>query len=156
MRSDVQIADFIYEAIKANAELVTVVTKDGDRETVRVNGDNGGIVSKLGRPEDSGREDMVISVLANEGCGQVQRAYVNVDVYVPDIRTDEGRYVKDATRLDELCRKCEFLFSLYGADWHVVARDCNQTVMDAGAEFADGHTEHIINNRLYIETNNES
>lgn len=62
MKSDIEIAKFVYHKIKGTELECNVSGKLSDR----------------GRPNKSDKEDIVISVLANEGCGQIQRAYVNI------------------------------------------------------------------------------
>lgn len=114
-----------------------------------------GTLSKRGRPNGSRSEDIVISILANEGCGEIQRAYVNVNIYVSDKRNSKTKaWEPDDVRLDELSMLCEFLFSLIGDNWHTVASECSQTSKPTGATFEDGHTEHFINNKLFIEIYN--
>lgn len=66
MKSDIDIAKFVYHKIKGSSLESDITGKLSDR----------------GRPNKSDREDIVISVLANEGCGQIQRAYVNVNVFM--------------------------------------------------------------------------
>lgn len=143
MKSDVDIAKLIYHAIQGSGLEKAVKT-------------DGGKLCDRGRPQGSDREDIVISVLANEGCGQIQRAFVNVNVYVRDQYHGEDKaYERHTERIGTLCKECEFLFSLHGEGWHTVSKDCEQRVYPAGVEFRDGHTEHFINNKLYIEINNE-
>ena len=69
MKSDIEIAKFVYHNI-TGTELERNVS---------------GKLSDRGRPNKSDKEDIVISVLANEGCGQIQRAYVKVKIYFKDI-----------------------------------------------------------------------
>lgn len=64
MKSDIEIQKFVYHKIKGTDLERNVTGKLSDR----------------GRPNKSDKEDIVISILANEGCGQIQRAYVNVNV----------------------------------------------------------------------------
>ena len=39
--------------------------------------------------------------------------------------------------------------------YHTVPSKCSQKTNSTGIPFEDGHTEHFINNKLYIEINNE-
>lgn len=75
MKSDIEIAKFVYHKIKGTELERNVSGKLSDR----------------GRPNKSDKEDIVISVLANEGCGQIQRAYVNVNIYVKDLWNSETK-----------------------------------------------------------------
>lgn len=98
MKSDIDIAKFVYHKIKGTDLERNVTGKLSDR----------------GRPNKSDREDIVISVLANEGCGQIQRAYVNVNVYIRDQWNARTKaWEKNTQRVGELCELCKFLF-LYG------------------------------------------
>lgn len=140
MKSDVEIKDFVYHKIKGT-ELERAVT---------------GKLSKKGRPNKSDKEDIVISVLSNEGCGQTQRAYVNVNIYVRDKWNAETKAWEEATeRVGELCDLSKFLFSIRKDDFHTVPSECSQKTNPTGVSFEDGHTEHFINNKLYIEINND-
>ncbi|WP_418671316.1 hypothetical protein [Barnesiella intestinihominis] len=140
MKSDIEIAKFVYHKVKGT-ELERNVT---------------GKLSDRGRPNKSEKEDIVISVLANEGCGQIQRAYVNVNIYVKDLwNEDTKQWERDTVRVGKLCELCKFLFSIRRGDFHTVPSECNQKVHPTGVSFEDGHTEHFINNKLYIEINNE-
>lgn len=140
MKSDVEIAKFVYHKIKGS-RLEQVVT---------------GKLSDRGRPNQSDKEDIVISILANDGCGQIQLAYVNVNVYVKDQWNAETKsWEKDTIRVGELCELCKFLFSVYDAGIHVIPSKSKQKVNPTGVSFEDGHTEHFINNKLYIEICNE-
>ncbi len=140
MRSTEEIKDFVYASLK-DADVIREVS---------------GTLSKTVRPAGSDREDVVISVLANEGCGQVQTAYVNVNVYVPDVwREETGEWIEDTARVRELASLSKSMFTLRGDEYHAVAKYSTQNVMEAGATFEDGHTEHFINNKIYIEISND-
>ena len=67
MKSDIDIKDDVYKIVN-RSPLHKAVT---------------GVLKKTLRPKDSDKEDIVISILANE-TKQAQTAYVNVNVYVPD------------------------------------------------------------------------
>ena len=140
MKSDIEIAKFVYHKIKGTELERNVSGKLSDR----------------GRPNKSDKEDIVISVLANEGCGQIQRAYVNVNIYVKDLWDSETKTCeKDSIRIRELCELSKFLFSIRKDEYHTVPSQCSQKTDSTGVSFEDGHTEHFINNKLYIEINNE-
>lgn len=140
MKSDIDIAKFVYHKIEGTDLGQNVSGKLSDR----------------GRPDKSDREDIVISVLANEGCGQIQRAYVNVNVYIGDQWNDRTKaWEKNTQRVGELCELCKFLFFIREDEYHTVPSKCSQKTNPTGVSFEDGHTEHFINNKLYIEINNE-
>lgn len=140
MKTDIDIQKWLYHKIKGT-ELSQSVT---------------GVLSDRGRPSGSEMEDIVISVLANEGAGQIQTAYVNVNIYVKD-QWNEGRnaWERDTIRVSELCKLSGFLYHLYGDSFRVSDKDSSQRVIPAGVRLQDGHTEHIINNKLFISTCND-
>lgn len=140
MKSDIEIQKFVYHKIKGTNLEQNVSGKLSDR----------------GRPNKSDKEDIVISVLANEGCGQIQRSYVNVNVYVSDQWNEETKsWEKNTQRVGELCELCKFLVFIRKDEYHAVPSKCSQKTNSTGIPFEDGHTEHFINNKLYIEINNE-
>lgn len=140
MKSDIEIKKFVYRQIKGSA-LETEVS---------------GVLSDRGRPADSEKEDIVIAVLANEGCGQIQRSYVNVNVYVSDQWNAATKaWEIDTVRVGKLCELCKFLFTIRWEEYHTVPSKCSQKTEPTGVTFQDGHTEHFINNKLYIEICNE-
>lgn len=130
MKTDIDIKDDIYLFIKGSV-LESSVT---------------GKLTKRNRPKGSYLEDIVISVLANQN-GQIQDAFVNVNVYVHDVDVD-GQFEEDTIRLRELCRICEQTLSLgRGNDFRFVLD--TQRVMEV-----NGKNEHFINNRLrYMQCN---
>ena len=85
MKSDIEIKDDIYQIIKGSA-LEKAVT---------------GKLKKTRRPANSNKEDIVISILEN-GSGQVQEAFVNVNIYVSDDVRD-GQAEENSSRLRQLC-----------------------------------------------------
>lgn len=116
----------------------------------------GGVLSDRGRPKGSDTEDIVVAVLANNGAGQIQTAYVNVNIYVQDLwNAERGAWERDTIRVSQLCNLSRFLFELYGDGIRVSDRDSSQRIIPAGVTFQDGHTEHIINNRLFIQICND-
>lgn len=140
MKTDIEIAKWVYHCIK-DSSLVNAVS---------------GKLSDRGRPNGSTLEDIVISVLANDGCGQIQQAFVNVNVYVSDQWNSETKaWERNTKRLDVLCKACKPLFQLFQGDCHVSAKDSAQRCLPTGVAFEDGHTEHVINNKLFIKISNE-
>ena len=68
MKSDVEIAKFVRSKILGTELMAAIHGKLSDR----------------GRSNSSDREDIVVSVLSNEGAGQMQNTFVNVNIYVKD------------------------------------------------------------------------
>lgn len=140
MKSDVEIAKFVRSKILDSELMRTANGKLSDR----------------GRPNGSIMEDIVISVLSNDGAGQEQNAKVNVNIYVKDQWNSETKaWEEHKQRVGELCNLCKFLFSIRGGDYHAVPKKSSQKVFPLGTSFEDGHTEHFINNKIHIEINNE-
>ena len=140
MKSDIEIAKWVYRNIKGS-ELATAVT---------------GKLSDRGRPAGSTLEDIVVSVLANDGSGDSQTAFVNVNVYVSDLwNSNTKAWERDTIRVGELCELSKSLFTLFGGDFRVVPKQSSQRVLPTGVTFEDGHTEHFINNKLFIKISND-
>lgn len=115
-----------------------------------------GVVSKKGRPANSNKEDIVISVISNSGCGQTQRVFVSVNVYIQDLYNPQTKaWEENTTREAMVAPLCEFLFHLHGDGMKVKPQECSQDFLRVNAEAENGQTETYIFNRLYIEINNE-
>lgn len=141
MKSDIEIQKFVRGKL-INMELADAITgKVCDRE----------------RPANSAKEDIVISVLANEGAGQIQTAFVNVNIYVSDIfNSVSDDWERDTIRCDYLCDLAKSLYSMREGDFIVIASQSTPPrVMQVGVEFEDGHTEHCISCRLFVKVSNE-
>ena len=93
------------------------------------------------------REDIVISILEN-GSGQIQEAFVNVNIYVKDnIRNGEAE-MNDA-RCRELCKVAiQVLETGHGESYRFTLN--KQRVLEV-----NGKNEHFINNKLLYSFNNE-
>lgn len=131
MKSDIEIKDDVYEVIKGS-ELEMAVT---------------GKLSKTKRPFDSDKEDIIISMLDN-GKGQIQEAFVNVNIYVPD-NLRKGQAEENTVRLRQLCKMAiELLEMQRGKDYRFTLD--KQRVMEV-----NGRNEHFINNRLLFKQVNE-
>lgn len=140
MKSDIEISKWVRSNVE-DSELMEVVS---------------GKLSDRGRPNGSTREDVVISVLANEGCGSIQSAFVNVNIYVTDIWNDITKtWESDTIRLSKLCEAAKCLFGLHSNGFRVSYTDSSQRVLSTGVTFEDGHTEHFINNKLFIKISND-
>lgn len=106
-----------------------------------------GVVRKTKRPHGSKKEDIVISVLANQN-GQVQEATVNVNIYVSDIVV-KGQPEEDTARCRVLSKIAAELFEVFrGSDF----RACLESQHVFEVEGAD---EHVINNRIEYKQLNE-
>lgn len=131
MKSDIEIKDDIYKFIKGSA-LEKAVT---------------GKLRKTRRPKDSNLEDIVISILDNEA-GQMQEAFVNVNIYVPDdIRG--GQAEEKSIRLRELCKITYKLLEVGRGESYRFTLN-KQRVLEV-----NGKDEHFINNKLLYKQINE-
>lgn len=105
-----------------------------------------GKLTKTKRPHNSHKEDVVISILANEGT-QLQKAILNVNIYIQDQEV-ENQFEEDTIRIDEICEKTwklleKFKTEEYSA--HAIEQRVYPT--DAG--------EHIINNQIEYKLIND-
>jgi hypothetical protein len=133
MMSDIDIKDAIYNIIKGSALEKTVTGK----------------LSKTKRPANSDKEDIVISMLDN-GSGQRQEAFVNVNIYVPDNIRD-GQLEENTIRLRELCKiSSDLLFRCRGEGFRIDSTGSKQRILEV-----NGKDEHFINNKLLIQISNE-
>ncbi|KAA4671602.1 hypothetical protein F3B42_14265 [Bacteroides ovatus] len=131
MKSDIEIKDDIYQIIKGSA-LEKAVT---------------GKLKKTRRPANSNKEDIVISILEN-GSGQVQEAFVNVNIYVSDDVRD-GQAEENSSRLRQLCKLATELLEVQRGEDYRFTLD-KQRVMEV-----NGKNEHFINNKLLYKQVNE-
>lgn len=131
MKTDIDIKDDVYGILKGSA-----LVKEVDGE-----------LSKRLRPLNSDREDIIISVLANQN-GDIQEAYVNVNIYVRD-QFNGNQYEEDSKRLRKLCKMAHDLLQ-------VGRGDSFRFTIDSQRVFAvSGKNEHMINNKLlYRQCNN--
>lgn len=107
-----------------------------------------GTLSKTGRDEPSDKEDVVISVLSDPSNRQIEEVYVNVNVYVPDLRK-RNRHIKDTIRLNELCKlSLKALRSVCGGGFRL-SLDTQKTYE------VPGKNEHMINNKVLYKICNE-
>lgn len=131
MKSDIDIKDDIYKHIKGSI-LEKEIT---------------GVLKKTKRPTNSNKEDIVISILDN-GTGQMQEAFVNVNIYVPDnIRDNQSE--EKSSRLRLLCKMAEELLESGRGESYRFVLD-KQRVLEV-----NGKNEHFINNKLLYKVNNE-
>lgn len=137
MKSDIDIKDDVYGIIKGSALESAVsgkICKSGHRPDYK--------------PSESPKEDIVISVLANE-TAQTQEAIVNVNIYVKDVQ--RGSWVEEnQPRLRELCSIAFNVLEVAHADgfrFHISSQRIIST--------EDAVGEHIINNRIIYKQINE-
>lgn len=132
MKSDIDIKDDIYRYIKGSALERAVIGK---------------LCKSSSRPNGSDKEDIVISILDN-GSGQIQEAFVNVNIYVKDNIRD-GQAEMNDIRCRELCKVAiEVLEVGHGSDFRFTLD--KQRVMPV-----NGKDEHFINNKLLYKQVNE-
>ena len=131
MKSDIDIKDELYLALKGSP-LANAVS---------------GQLLKTRRPKNSTKEDIIISVLANEG-NQKQEAVVNVNIYVEDNIID-GQAEEDTIRLRELCGVAEETMKT------IRIRPVLLRVSPPRVFEVEGVNWHIINNRISYKIINE-
>lgn len=131
MKSDIEIKDDIYKFIKGSMLEKAVSGK----------------LKKTRRPKDSNLEDVVISILDNRS-GQMQEAFVNVNIYVPDDMRD-GQAEEKTIRLRELCKIAYDLLEVGRGESFRFTLD-KQRVFEV-----NGKNEHFINNMLLYKQINE-
>lgn len=132
MKSDIDIKDDIYKHIKGSA-LERAVT--------------GKLCKSSKRPAGSNKEDIIISILDN-GSGQIQEAFVNVNIYVKD-NIRNGQAEMDDSRCRELCKVAIKVLEVgRGSDFRFTLD--KQRVMPV-----NGKDEHFINNKLLYKQVNE-
>lgn len=134
MKTDTEIRDDIYRLVKQSAIAEAV---------------SGGVYTRL-RPLNSDKEDVIVSVIANAP-GDPQRATVNVDIYVKDVRIN-GRAEEDTARVRQLSRiALDALRSNVTDDYYA-------TVDEQRTYAIEATSEHLIQSRLryrHIDTDNE-
>lgn len=138
MKTDIDIKDDICRVIK-KSPLFKEVTGELKKTSIR--------------PKESRKEDIVISVLANN-IRQKQMAYVNVNIYVADNYVD-GQNEENSERLRRLCNMAFSVFeNVRGVDFRLSLTDpnfdCGQRVIES-----EGTSEHVINNKILYQTINE-
>lgn len=132
MKSDIDIKTDVFHRIQGSA-LANEVT---------------GVVRKTGkRPKGSKKEDIVISMLANQN-GQIQNATVNVNIYVA-AEIVNGQAEEKSLRLKTLCDLAGSLFEVFrGNDYR--AHLLEQRVFEV-----EGADEYVINNKIEYKQVNE-
>mgnify|MGYP003293326818 CR=1 FL=1 len=147
MKTDIDIIDHVYEIVMNCTELF----EDKAEVTTGLYSTN---VTRHKRNPSSKTEDIVISVLSNDDPSEVQEAYVNVNVYVNDIKVSlpngdtTGRvehYVDDSIRLRALCSLCSKLFALNIGSTYRITLASQRVIADEESK------QHFINNRLLFQ-----
>lgn len=132
MRTDAEIKDDIFRHIKGT-NLEVAVT---------------GQLLKTRRPKNSDKEDIVISVLANEGT-QKQEAVVNVNIYVEDNVID-GQPEEDSIRCREIGNIAKDVLEVFRVNGARVTLSRPPRVFEI-----DDIPWHIVNCRLNYQLINE-
>lgn len=105
-----------------------------------------GKLTKTKRPHNSHNEDVVISILANEGV-QLQTAVLNVNIYTQDYDI-ENQFEENTKRVEFLCEKSWKLLESFHTDEYV-AHAISQRVYEIGTG------EHVINNQIEYKLIND-
>ena len=112
-----------------------------------------GQILKVSRNPSSRKEDVIISVLANDNPRQVQEAFVNVNVYVADKKINangETYLVEDTIRTKALARVMADMFeTAYSGERYRLTLASQRVIA------VDATHEHCINNRLLYQCVNE-
>lgn len=130
MKTDIEIKDEIYAYLK-DSELMQRLD---------------GVLKKTKRPAGSRREDVNISVLANQN-GQIQEAIVYINIYIPDLE-DEQQTEENTPRLREICR--------LSADLLEVVKYSNVRMNLESQHVYEAETggEHVISHRMLYKVKN--
>ena len=132
MKNEMEIKDDIYHLLK-DSDLVKNVS---------------GKLSKTLRPDKSDKEDVVISVLSETPDRQVQEVYLNVNVYVADVKRGT-QYEENTIRLRELMTLSKKAFNL-------AKRKGYRLTLEGQKSFeVPGKNEHFINNKVLYHYCNE-
>ena len=107
-----------------------------------------GTVRKTRRPHNSTKEDIVISILANE-IAQIQVATVNVNVFVSDIIIN-NQPEEDTVRCRDLSLLASNLLEVFHGDGFRATLLSQRILENTG-----DHPEHVINNKIEYKYLNE-
>lgn len=130
MKTDIELKDDVYAWLKGSPLMDAV---------------SGSLCTRM-RPIDSDKEDVVISVLANN-FAQKQSAIVQVNIYVKDIKYN-GRNEENTKRIRELARiACDYMESKI--------KDYRITINAQRIIAVDSIGYHVINNKLLYQYINE-
>ena len=132
MKNEMEIKDDVYHLLKGS-DLVKNVS---------------GKLSKTLRPDKSCKEDIVISVLTPNPDRQIQEVYLNVNVYVADVKRG-NQYEENIIRLKELMTLSKNTFDL------AKGKGYRLSLAEQKSYEVPGKNEHFINNRVLYQYCNE-
>lgn len=132
MKNEMEIKDDVYHLLK-ESELTKNIS---------------GKLSKTLRPDGSGKEDVVISVLTPSPDRQIQDVYLNVNVYVADVKHG-NQYEENTFRLRELMTLSKNAFDLAKGKGYRI------TLEEQKSYEVPGKNEHFINNKILYHYCNE-
>ena len=132
MRNEMEIKDDLYHLLKGS-ELMKSVS---------------GKLSKTLRPDWSDKEDVVISLLTPAPNRQIEEVYINVNVYVADVKRG-NQYEENTIRLRELMKLSEKALG------RVLGNFYRLTLEEQKSFDVPGRNEHLINNKVLYQICNE-
>lgn len=132
MKNEMEIKDDVYHLLK-DSDLIKNVN---------------GKLSKTLRPDGSDKEDVVISVLTPTPDRQIQEVYLNVNVYVADVKRG-NQYEENTIRLKELMTLSKNAFDLAKEKKYSLA------LAEQKSYETPGKNEHFINNKIIYRICNE-
>lgn len=97
------------------------------------------------RPMSSKAEDVVLSILSSDMSSEYQRAIVLVNVYVGDLRRDDGEAIENCDRLRLLSGVFARVLDRFAGDGYRCTLE-RQQVLEV-----DGRGEHCISHRLLYQ-----
>lgn len=110
-----------------------------------------GKLYRMPRPQDSKKEDIVLSVLAT-GNGQIQPFVLNVNVYVPDIKRG-NEFILNEQSIAPLMRMASQVLA-HGKMTHVVNGKEYDFLFDMESQKiyeVNGVDYHVINHRINVK-----
>ena len=107
-----------------------------------------GKIYKDQRPANSTLEDVEVSVITSS-VDQIQRFFVNVNVFVPDIKRD-NEMVENTKRIRTLCETFMNALEYSVFDCFILSLETQHVMKIVDADI------HAINNRLNIQYNSEN
>lgn len=132
MKNEMEIKDDVYHLLKGS-DLMKAVN---------------GKLSKTKRPDKSTNEDVVISVLTPPTGKQIQEVYLNINVYVADVKRGT-QYEENTARLRELMTIAEQTLRL------ACGKHYRLTLDEQKSYEVPGMNEHFINNKVLYQFCNE-
>lgn len=132
MRNEMEIKDDVYHLLK-NSDLIKEVN---------------GQLSKTIRPDKSCKEDVIISVLTPNPNRQIQEVYLNVNVYVADIKRG-SQYEENTIRIRQLMTLSDKALGCARCKHYCLTLDEQKSYE------VPGKNEHMINNKVLYQFCNE-